>query len=329
VFIPYRVDVPFDRRPVMNWIILLGAVAVFALQILAIANALADDPDAPISSASGSMMQFVLQSWSLRGLFGYMWLHGDLFHLLGNMLFLWLFGNAVCSKLGNRVYLPTYIGLGVFAGLCHLIFATGGVIGASGAINGIVGMYLIFFPHNDISCCFLVIWYPVRFSLSSYWMILLWFALDIVGLLRGSGGVAYVAHVSGFLAGFVLAIVMLKTGLVEMQRDDTTLIELLGLDKKRRRPDRRRDLPQWQADWQNDRRPEPEPAPPPQVETIPLEREAKPVEQVIRFKCECGQKIKVPALHAGKSGRCPKCSKRVRIPSRNYILDKPKEGDII
>lgn len=308
MFIPYRVDVPFDRRPVMNWIILLAIVVVFALQILEIANAITQNPDAPVSPASGAMEPYMLHGWSLRGLVGYMWLHGDLFHLLGNMLFLWLFGNAVCSKLGSGLYLPTYLALGLFAGLCHLIFSDSPVLGASGAINGIVGMYLIFFPENDISCFFWLLWYPVRFSLSSYWMILLWFALDIIGLLRGSGGVAYVAHVSGFLAGFALAIVMLKTGLAEMQRDEKTLLELLGIDG---RP-RRRDLPHWQTDWQ--KQPEPEPAPPPVVPTIPLDPEP-PVEQFIRFKCDCGRQFKVPAVHAGKTGRCPNCSKNLRIPS--------------
>jgi len=322
VFIPYRVDVPFDRRPVMNWIILLAVFAVFALQVVEIAQSIAEDPGGetgPVSAedsvgqagpSSSGMSQFVLDGWSIRGLFGYMWLHGGILHLFGNMLFLWLFGNAVCSKLGGLLYMPVYIGLGVFAGLCHLLFADGPVLGASGAINGIVGMYLIFFPENDISCVFFLLWYPIRFSLSSYWMILLWFVLDIIGLVRGSGGVAYVAHVGGFLAGFILAVVMLKTGLVVMQRDEKTLLELVGVDSKPRHPARRRDLPHWQADWQSEPT-EPEPTPSPEVDTIPLE----PAQQFIRFQCKCGQKVKVPAAHAGKIGRCPKCSKKIRIPT--------------
>ena len=298
----------------MNWIICLSAFAVFALQVMEIAQLMADNPDGDFSVASGAMSQFVLQGWSVKGLFGYMWLHGGLVHLIGNLIFLWLFGNAVCSKLGNLLYLPVYIGLGVFAGIAHLILTgTGSVLGASGAINGIVGMYLIFFPENSISCFFLLLWYPIRFSISSYWMILFWFAFDILGLVFGGGGVAYDAHVGGFITGIAIAIIMLKTRLVVMQRDEKSLLELVGLDKRTSQTRVRGDRTHWQAEWQGKKavsKASVEEAP----DTIPFDSEQLG-EQFVRFECECGQRVKVPAAHAGKMGRCPKCSKQVRIPS--------------
>ncbi len=312
MLLPYRVDVPFDRRPVMNWFVCLAVLGVFVLQILELARFFAENPESDFGLASGAMTQFVLKGWSIRGLFGYMWLHGGLIHLLGNLIFLWLFGNAVCSKLGNLLYLPVYVGLGVFAGLAHLILPGGGlVLGASGAINGIVGMYLIFFPQNDISCFFLLLWYPVRFTLSSYWMILCWFAFDVWGLLFGTRMVAYDTHVGGFVGGFVLAIVLLKTGRVVMQRDETTLLELLRIDAQ---PGWRPRRPRIAAEGDNrhvGRSAAQTPAEP-QPETIPFDSE--PPAEVIRFICECGKKVKVPARYAGRMGKCPRCGRKLKIP---------------
>jgi membrane associated rhomboid family serine protease len=121
------------------------------------------------------------------------------------MLFLWIFGNAVCAKIGNLRYLPIYTGLGIIAGMSQLLFSGEGGLGASGAINGIVGMYLVFFPTNEITCYFLMIFLlrpcVKEFSLSSYWMILFWLAFDIWGAMQGGGGIAYFAHLGGFAGG--------------------------------------------------------------------------------------------------------------------------------
>ena len=85
------------------------------------------------------------------------------------------------------------------------MFTGGNAIGASGAINGIVGMYLVFFPINEITCYFVFLLLPrliKEFSLSSIWMILFWLAFDIWGAMRGGGQVAYFAHLGGFAGGF-------------------------------------------------------------------------------------------------------------------------------
>ncbi len=73
----------------------------------------------------GQVRPFILNGWTLKGFLGHIWLHGGILHLLGNMLFLWIFGNAVCAKLGNFKYLPIYIGLGfipVSSQLIHIVF---------------------------------------------------------------------------------------------------------------------------------------------------------------------------------------------------------------
>jgi len=232
MFIPYSVDVPFNHRPVINWLITVALVLIFVAQILAVFGQL-DHGLSPQDAVRNTIERFVLKGWGLTGLFGHMWRHAGILHLIGNLIFLWLFGNAVCSKIGNLLYLPVYVGLGLIAGISHLTFSSGSVVGASGAINGIVGMYLVFFPENSISCFFWLIYRPVTFSVSGYWMILLWFAFDIWGAMNGSQGVAYVAHVGGFLAGFGLAVLMLKMGWIVMERDEKSLLQMLSTRKKR------------------------------------------------------------------------------------------------
>lgn len=222
MFIPYRVDVLFNHRPVMNWFVVTGVIVAFFFQVLAIAD----------SAGLEKINSLVLDGWGIKGLFGHMWLHGGLLHLIGNLIFLWLFGNAVCSKIGNVCYLPVYVGLGLIAAISHLIFDGDMAVGASGAINGIVGMYLVFFPENSISCFFWFFYRPFFFSVSGYWLILLWFAFDLFGAVSGLEGVAYVAHIGGFLGVLGLAILMLKKKRIVMERYERSIFEMLSPKKK-------------------------------------------------------------------------------------------------
>ena len=272
-----------------------------------------------------------LDGWGLRGLFGHMWLHGGILHLVGNLIFLWLFGNAVCSKIGNALYLPIYVLAGLAAAISHLLFSDVPALGASGAINGMVGMYLVFFPENSISCFFFFYFRPYWFTVRSFWMILLWFAFDIWGALEGGGGVAYLAHIGGFATGFAMAIVLLKTKLIVMERDEKSLFVLLGLEKRATPavPERRGALANWQRAWGEREVPEratqgaPSRLLDPQIEQQEgpgpeggLFEVDQPAPQHIRFVCRCGQKVKIPGRYAGLTGRCPKCSARLKIPDQ-------------
>lgn len=321
MFIPYQVDVPFNHRPVVNWLVVAAVVLVFALQLIEFAEHGGSDMTAGQYAEyleKATSRQFVLNGFGIKGLFGHMWLHGGLFHLIGNLIFLWLFGNAVCSKIGNLYYLPAYILCGLTAAVTHLILFDVPMLGASGAINGMVGMYLVFFPENAISCMFFLLWHPIRFTVRSFWVILLWFAFDILGAAYGGGGVAYFAHIGGFVAGFGLAILLLQAKLVVMERDEKSILELLGLVKRDTPAEHRGDMAYWQQ-WQGGEGPsgekeeqtQREQPPPP----VPLAAQA-PSERLIRFTCRCGQRIKVAGRFAGQIGRCPKCSVRLRIPGR-------------
>lgn len=338
MFVPYKVDVPFNHRPVVNWLVSVAVIVVFGLQVAEqiefeeqmeeelakqVEKHIADGDSAEeaiehVRESVGesifekTMYRFALRGWGIKGLLGHMWLHADIFHLIGNLIFLWLFGNAVCSKIGNIFYLPVYVVLGLAAAVVHLIFVGGPMLGASGAINGIVGMYLVLFPENSISCFVWLFFRPITFSVSGYWMILLWFAFDVWGAMKGGGGVAYFAHIGGFAAGFGLAILMLKMKWLVMERDEKSLLQMLGWDKKQTQPEYGGQFAYQQQQWKKSV------AETAQSRTATLEPE-KPQEQLIRFVCQCGKKIKVPAKYAGKTGSCPRCKKQLRIPNKPSI----------
>ncbi len=138
-------------------------------------------------------------------------LHGGLMHLGSNMLFLWIAGDNVEERLGHWWYAVVYLGCGAAAMLAHLLIHLGApipVVGASGSIAGVLGMYLVFFPNAQIKLLywffFVGVWY-----VSAKWAIGVWFAINVVSALlaQGStgGGVAYFAHVGGFVAGLAVA----------------------------------------------------------------------------------------------------------------------------
>ena len=172
---------------------------------------------------------FVLQGGSVAALFGHMWLHLNHFHIIGNLIFLWVFGNAVCSKLGNLLYLPVYIGTGLLAAIVHLFFDGRPAVGASGAIFGIVGVYFVLYPFNSIKCIFVFIVYVRRINIAGFWIILWWIALNVLGAVTGYTAAAYFGHIGGFVAGVILAIVLIKSKLVIRDSMDHAIIRSLKI----------------------------------------------------------------------------------------------------
>jgi membrane associated rhomboid family serine protease len=140
-----------------------------------------------------------------------MFMHGGLAHLLGNMLFLWIFGDNVEDVLGHVRYLVFYLVCGVLASLTHVFVtqALGGdlkvpSLGASGAISGVLAGYILLFPYKRVT----VILFRVLTQVPAYVAIGIWFAFQIIesiGALGGTrGGVAYGAHIGGFIFGAAL-----------------------------------------------------------------------------------------------------------------------------
>jgi len=145
-----------------------------------------------------------------------MFMHGGIAHIAGNMLFLWIFGDNVEHRLGHFRYLIFYLLTGVIASLAHVVttvmFATDPSsllipsLGASGAISGVLGGYIVLHPHRRVT----VILFRFLTDVPAYVAIGIWFAFQLIsglGILGGGsqqGGVAYAAHIGGFVAGVVL-----------------------------------------------------------------------------------------------------------------------------
>lgn len=217
ILIPYRLETSYSRVPISNAAIIgLTTVSyiftefnVYSLELV---------------------KGMVLRDWNLWQMIGNMFLHADIFHLVGNMIFLWVFGNAICSSVGNIAYCFIDLFLGIFASASHLIFNGAPAIGASGAINGIVGMTLVVFPVNELNCFYAFYFFFMgkagTFKTKSFWMIALWFVFDIFGILIGGGHTAYWAHLGGFVAGILLGIALLAFKVVETF--EPTLLEIIS-----------------------------------------------------------------------------------------------------
>lgn len=141
-----------------------------------------------------------------------MFMHGGFAHLLGNMIFLWVFGDNIEDRLGHMRYLMFYLATGIIASLAH-VYSTKYLghnmlipsLGASGAISGVLGAYLLLFPRRRVTVII------IRFvtHVSAFVAIGIWIVFQVInglGVLGGSeaGGVAYAAHIGGFLAGLLL-----------------------------------------------------------------------------------------------------------------------------
>ncbi|HZK41478.1 MAG TPA: rhomboid family intramembrane serine protease [Clostridia bacterium] len=142
-------------------------------------------------------------------LFSSMFLHGDLGHLIGNMWILWLFGDNVEDYLGWFKYILFYLGTGLIAILAHTISMPQSdvlTLGASGAISGIMGAYLILYPHARILT--LIPFFPYLINIPAFVYLILWILLQLFSgiLSQGAGGIAWWAHIAGFLGGLLICI---------------------------------------------------------------------------------------------------------------------------
>jgi len=154
----------------------------------------------------------------LSSLFTSMFLHGGWFHLLGNMWFLWIYGDNVEDVMGHGKYLLFYLLCGLAAGLTHVVFNPGSpvpTVGASGAIAGVMGAYMIKFPHSRIITLVFIFVFVTTVEIPAVIILGYWLLLQAVsgfGSIAYSqvsqGGVAWFAHIGGFVAGITLVFVM-------------------------------------------------------------------------------------------------------------------------
>jgi len=154
----------------------------------------------------------IVNGQGIHTLLSSMFLHADLFHLAGNMLFLFIFGDNIEDALGHLGYIVFYLAAGVLAALTQIVIDPGSVIptvGASGAIAGVMGGYMLLFPKARVDILIIFIVFFRIFPIPAWILLAVWFGMQFVGGLGAdatSGGVAYWAHAGGFVAGLVVLI---------------------------------------------------------------------------------------------------------------------------
>jgi len=159
----------------------------------------------------------------IEHVFTSMFLHGSWMHLLGNMWFLWLFGNNVEDSMGHARYLAFYLLCGVAAALAQVAADPGSIVpmvGASGAIGGVMGAYLILYPRVRVFCLVPIGFYATTIALPAWAMLGYWMLLQVLGgaMTQGGGGVAYAAHIGGFASGALLVKLLARSDYVAQHR---------------------------------------------------------------------------------------------------------------
>lgn len=193
-------------RPYVNYSLIAINAAVFTWEVIVTGFFANEQTTSEIFVKYGAIPKFVLAG-DIPAVFTSMFMHGGIVHIVGNMVFLYIFGDNVEDRFGHIKYLAIYIFWGLFAALVHSIYAVsvgGGevpAIGASGAISGVLGAYLIMFPRAKIYTV-IIVFFITTIRIPALAFILFWFILQILFTMIGeSGGVAYLAHIGGFTAG--------------------------------------------------------------------------------------------------------------------------------
>ena len=195
-------------KPYVNWAIIGVCIAVFVYEFLLPTRQLND-----FLFSFGAIPADSVQMQNLYTLFTSMFLHGGIMHLLGNMLFLFVFGDNIEDAMGHISYLLFYLLTGLAAVGLQIAFdpsSTIPVIGASGAISGVMGAYIVLFPHGRIRAIVVfgvigqVILVPAWIMIGIWFLLQLFSGVMSLGVGGNAGGVAFWAHVGGFIAGAIL-----------------------------------------------------------------------------------------------------------------------------
>lgn len=206
---------PSERKPYVNYFLLGLNIIVFAAVFL-----LTDYEKVIINYG------FIPSKGFSYTMITSIFLHGGLLHLLGNMLYLWIVGDNVEDKFGHFWYLLLYLASGAIAVFFHWALVQGRMaqipcIGASGAIAGILGAYVVLFPRSKIVFWYLIWLYIIffrigTFNIASFWAIGFWFVMQLFSqAATGAGtGIAYGAHIGGFIFGAVVTGILLLLGVL-------------------------------------------------------------------------------------------------------------------
>lgn len=209
--IPYKDDNPTYRFPYVTIGIIISNIVIFLLEIIS--------PPGMEKTvyAYGAVPQYILTFEKFQPIhpaltvFTAMFMHGGIFHLAGNMLYLWIFGNNIEDKLGHLRFIIFYIFCGITAAYSHALIdphSLTPMIGASGAISGILGAYLLLFPRAGVYTIIFLGFFVQIVKIPALIVIGFWAIVQLIngmvstGIVK-QGGVAWFAHIGGFLTGLL------------------------------------------------------------------------------------------------------------------------------
>jgi len=206
MFFPLKDENPSDGKPMVTISLIVANTAIF-IGCLALGD----------SGYTAIIYQFgmIPAQLTLYTPFTSMFLHGGFGHIIGNLWFLWIFGDNIESACGRKKFILFYILSGLFAGFLHFLLYPGSsipTIGASGAIAGVLGAYLILYPKAKVLT---LIWFFIITTtrIPAVWFLGFWFVMQLfyggIGVISEvSTGIAYWAHIGGFLAGAGLILIL-------------------------------------------------------------------------------------------------------------------------
>jgi membrane associated rhomboid family serine protease len=252
--LPLYDDNPTRRTPFVTWALIAACVVVFLWQ-----RGLSEREEVVVLYAYGVVPAVlfgisdlppgiaVLPAWV--GLLTSQFLHGGWMHLLGNMLYLWIFGNNIEESMGHARFLLFYLLCGLIAGLTQSVLSPLSqvpMIGASGAIAGVLGAYLVLHPRANVRVLLVIIIFIRLINVPALIVLGLWFLMQFLhGSSGGEGGVATWAHIGGFVAGMVLVLVFRRRGIDVLQPAHSEAFAI-------RPPTRRGSVPEA-GDWRRRR----------------------------------------------------------------------------
>jgi len=206
---PIRDHNPSERTPFVTYGLIAANILVYLLMLPAFGD---DQLLYQVYGDFALVPGWVTNGGSPHTLVTSVFLHGGFWHLAGNMLFLWVFGDNMEDAFGHIRFLAFYLAAGVGAGLVHVLAAPASMIptvGASGAIAGVLGGYLLLYPRAKIDVLIIFIVFFKVFPIPAWIALGAWFALQLfngAGADPDTGGVAYWAHVGGFFFGFLFTL---------------------------------------------------------------------------------------------------------------------------
>jgi membrane associated rhomboid family serine protease len=221
MFFPYDDINPTDSTPYVTYCLIAANIVAF----IATFQMLTLPPEQQLAAmeANGALIPADLETTDI---FTSMFLHGGLGHLGGNMLFLWITGDNIEDEFGSLAFIVFYLFCGVASAFSHIAIAPDSstpLVGASGAISGLMGAYIVLYPNSRIKIFYWFYFLIGQMRLRAIWWLGLWFGFQLIfGAAAGvtGGGVAYAAHIGGFVVGAAIALAAMTLGWVEGGVDD-------------------------------------------------------------------------------------------------------------